>query len=342
MTDQVAFVGLGANAVCWYRCVLPAMALASDWMGIVGRPPEMRFVTGLVKGSTQRPEWGDYKLVVVQQPRGREWARWIQAARERGIKVVYEIDDYVHGIARMPEHDFRQHFGRDDLAEMELCMKLCDAMICSTDYLGRRYRKYNRHVHVCENGLDLDRYRLTRPPRKTVNLGWAGATGHQRSVVGWLEAVGRIMERHDNTCFISIGQAFADYFKSTFPTRVVSIPFTLVDIYPAAMTMFDIALAPAGPGNFFRGKSDLRWLEAGALGIPTIANPIVYPRIEHGITGFKAENPQQVEELLELLLGDEELRIEVGENARRYVAEERSMAVAAQAWIQAFREILTA
>ena len=263
MTDQVAFVGLGANAVCWYRCVLPAMAMASDWLGVVGHPPEMRFVTGLVKGATVRPEWDDYKLVVVQQPRGRGWARWIQGARERGIKVVYEIDDYVHGIARMQDHDYRQHFDKKGLAEMELCMALSDAMICSTEYVARRYRKYNKHVYVCENGIDMSRYQLTRPTRRTVNVGWAGATGHQRSVLGWLEAVGHVMERHDDVCFISIGQAFADYFVPQFPKRALSVPFTLVDIYPAAMTMFDIALAPAGPGNFFRGKSDLRWLEAG-------------------------------------------------------------------------------
>jgi glycosyltransferase involved in cell wall biosynthesis len=340
MTDQVAFVGLGANAVCWYRCVLPAMAMASDWLGVVGHPPEMRFVTGLVKGATVRPEWDDYKLVVVQQPRGRGWARWIQGARERGIKVVYEIDDYVHGIARMQDHDYRQHFDKKGLAEMELCMALSDAMICSTEYVARRYRKYNKHVYVCENGIDMSRYQLTRPTRRTVNVGWAGATGHQRSVLGWLEAVGHVMERHDDVCFISIGQAFADYFVPQFPKRALSVPFTLVDIYPAAMTMFDIALAPAGPGNFFRGKSDLRWLEAGALGIPTIGSPIVYPRIEHGITGFKAESPGDVEGLLELLVTDRELATTVGENARRYVVEERTIEAMSASWIEAFRDIL--
>ena len=39
------------------------------------------------------------------------------------------------------------------------------------------------------------------------------------------------------------------------------------DVYPATrMTLMDIALAPAGKSNFFRGKSDLRWLEAERAG----------------------------------------------------------------------------
>ena len=43
------------------------------------------------------------------------------------------------------------------------------------------------------------------------------------------------------------------------------------------MSTFDVALAPSGNNNLFRGKSDLRWLEASALGIPVVGDPEVYP-----------------------------------------------------------------
>ena len=54
------------------------------------------------------------------------------------------------------------------------------------------------------------------------------------------------------------------------------------------MSTFDVALAPSGNNNLFRGKSDLRWLEASALGIPVVGDPAVYPEIEDGITGSAA------------------------------------------------------
>ena len=57
------------------------------------------------------------------------------------------------------------------------------------------------------------------------------------------------------------------------------------------MTLFDIAIAPSAENNLFRGKSDLRWLEASALGIPLVAHPDVYPEIEDGVTGVHARTP---------------------------------------------------
>ena len=71
-----------------------------------------------------------------------------------------------------------------------------------------------------------------------------------------------------------------------------------IEVYPASMTLFDIAIAPSAENNLFRGKSDLRWLEASALGIPLVAHPEVYPEIEDGVTGVHARTPGEVEAAL--------------------------------------------
>jgi hypothetical protein len=61
------------------------------------------------------------------------------------------------------------------------------------------------------------------------------------------------------------------------------------------MTIFDVAIAPSAENNLFRGKSDLRWLEASALSVPLVAHPDVYPEIEDGVTGVHARTPAGVE-----------------------------------------------
>jgi hypothetical protein len=66
------------------------------------------------------------------------------------------------------------------------------------------------------------------------------------------------------------------------------------------MTMIDVALAPAGKTGFHRAKSDLRWLEAGALGIPVIASPELYHDIEHGVTGSHARNAPEAKAILRI------------------------------------------
>lgn len=329
---KVLFVGLGSSAVGWYRCYLPAIFMRADWVGLVGQPPKLHFQTGLVKGRTTMADFREYDVIVLQQPRGTGWLKIIRELQAAGKRVYFEIDDYVHGIRKMQDHDFKQHFDKAGLAELELNMRVCDGIICSTDFIARRYRQFNPNTMVCENGVDVGRYAMTRPPRPTVNIGWAGATGHNKGIGEWLDRVGAVMERNPNTTFVSIGQNYADYFKQAFPNRSISIPWTMIDTYPSAMTMFDIALAPAGRGNFFRGKSDLRFVEAGALAIPCVADPSVYHHIDHGRTGFHAADPQQAEELLELLVNDEDLRTQVGAAAKAYVADNRDMRVAVGAW----------
>jgi glycosyltransferase involved in cell wall biosynthesis len=337
---RALFIGKGKARTAWYRCYLPAIYMGADWSGLEGTPPNEVHVTGQVGDNTQRPNMFDYDVVVIQQPANEQWLDHIKKLRAADVKVLVEIDDYVHGIPKKKDHDFREHFTPEYLRGMERCMRAADGLIVSTDYLAKRYRQFNDQVWVCHNSLDVARYRLTRPSRPTVNIGWAGATAHAEAVMPWLQAVANVMFRCENTCFVSIGQPFAEPFKEHFADRAISIPFTMLETYPAAMTMFDIALAPAGRGLFYRGKSDLRWLEAGALGIPVIGSPKVYPLIEHGVTGFHASSAEEVEDLLLDLVRDEEKRTRVGESVKRYVLEERSMERGVEQWQRALGEVV--
>jgi glycosyltransferase involved in cell wall biosynthesis len=334
--SQILFLGIGKSSVFWYRCALPAIHLGADWCGVRGDPPNVVVMTGLVRGETSLPNYADYKVVVLQQVYGRKWLLKIRQLQANGIKVIYEIDDYVHGVDKQAGHDYAKYFTKDRLREYEMCMRVCDGIITSTDYIARRYAKYNRNIYICRNGLDLARYQLTRPERPTTNIGWAGATGHIQALVPWINATIPVLRSHPDTAWVSIGgeQGVAEMVGKAIgrERHAIGIPFTTLECYPAAMCMIDIMLAPAGKTGWYRGKSDLRWLEASALGIPVIADPIVYPEIEHGVTGFHAETPQQVTEILRELIADEELRTRVGKQARDYVELHRSSEDAAMQW----------
>lgn len=337
-------MGKRVTAVCYYRCMLPAMELGSDWVGIGGLPPKFSVETGIVKGSTQKPELlgGDYDIVVVQQPHGPEWVELIGKMQEHGIRVLYEIDDYLHAIRHMPDHTSADYYTPQRLQLHEEAMEMADGIIVSTKWLKTKYQRYNKTVFVCRNGIDLRRYRLEKPDRgDQVNIGWAGATGHLKAIEPWLPYVNRIMQLREKTSFVSIGQPFADGFKKGgWGNRALSVPFAAIEQYPAAMTLLDIALAPSGNTRFHRGKSDLRWVEASALAIPVIASPTVYSEIEQGKTGFLASSPEQMTEHLLRLVDDPALRKEVGEAARAYIEEHRTMRVVKGDWERAFERIL--
>ena len=145
--------------------------------------------------------------------------------------------------------------------------------------------------------------------------------------------------RHPHVRFMSVGEPFASVIEPQFGAgRAVSVPFIELDSYPSAMANFDIALAPAGATNFYRAKSDLRWLERCALGIPTIADPVVYDEIEEGVTGFHAATAEEAEALLRRLVDDREGRLRVGAAARDHLLAHRTMGRMAPQWAAALAE----
>ena len=101
------------------------------------------------------------------------------------------------------------------------------------------------------------------------------------------------------------------------PERCLAIPGVLPEQVPAAMSIFDIAFDPAGHQPWRLGRSQLRWLEAGAWGIPLVGDPRIYPDIEDGVTGFHAADPVDVARTILRLVDDPLLRAAVGGRARR-------------------------
>jgi glycosyltransferase involved in cell wall biosynthesis len=330
---RTLFMSRGNKAPAWYRCALPALALGCDWVCYGDEPPALQLVWGKTQQDLAVSDLADYDVLIVQQPAGPAWVQAIRDWQRQGITVLIDFDDYLRGVRKRRDHDFAAKYTRKRLEEYELCLRVADGVICSTEWLASRYAKLNPTTFVAQNGIDLKRYALTRPARAHVGIGWAGATGHAEAAQPWLVQVADLMRERSDVRFYSVGQRFADAFVHEFGSdRALSVPFTALDVYPAAMTLFDIALAPAGESNFYRGKSDLRWLEASALGLPTIAHPAVYPEIEHGVTGFHASTPAEVRELLGTLVSDAALRERVGGAARAYVTEHRSAQATARQW----------
>jgi glycosyltransferase involved in cell wall biosynthesis len=340
---RTLFMSRGNKAPGWYRCALPALALGCDWVCYSGEPPQLALAWGKTQADLSLADLAEYDVLIVQQPSGPGWAKAIRGWQSQGIIVLVDFDDDLHGVRKKRDHDFAANYTRKRLEEYELCMRAADGVICSTEWLAKRNRKLNPSTYVAQNGIDLKRYALTLPERDHVGVGWAGGTGHREAVQPWLVQVAAVMREREDVHFISVGQRFADAFIEEFgDRRAISVPFTSLDVYPAAMALYDITLAPAGEANFYRAKSDLRWLEASALGMPTIAHPGVYPQIEHGVTGFQAASPAELRELLELLVSDGDLRRRVGAAAKAYVSEHRSAQATALQWAAVLRSVAPA
>src|SRR4051794_34357830 len=168
---RVLFVGHGTTPVMYYRCLLPAQAMGADWCGVVGAPPRLGVATSMIRKGTHMPNLlEDYDIVVLQQPAGDGWLETIEAMQNNGVKVIFEIDDYLHGIKEVQGHDFAKGFDAAHLKRIEEAMQACDALIASTPYLKKKYKKLQPNAFVCQNGIDMKRYDFEIPTRDRINI----------------------------------------------------------------------------------------------------------------------------------------------------------------------------
>jgi glycosyltransferase involved in cell wall biosynthesis len=335
---KTIFIGWGQSVVAYYRCFLPALVLGTDYTAGMGDMPRMGLTDGLTSGPLTIQDLFEYEVVVAQLPRGVGWLKLIRELQDAGVRVLYEIDDYVQGARKDKRHEMAEIYDADMINQFELPMRVADGVICSTEYLARRYRSFNPRTWICLNGIDLKRYEWPRPERTGVTIGWAGGVGHATSLSRWEPAVRAVMRARPETRFISVGYGFGNILAEEFgPERAVALPPTHIEVYPASMTLFDIAIAPSAENALFRGKSDLRWLEASAAKLPLVAHPEVYPEIEDGVTGVHARTPAEVEAALLELVDDGERRERIGRQAHEHVKANRRIEVVAEAW----RDVLT-
>jgi glycosyltransferase involved in cell wall biosynthesis len=336
---KTIFLGLGTSPPSYYRCFLPAIALGAEYVtwGLTDQQ-QIVITGGLGSPPPSIEDLDGFEVVVAQYAAGKPWLRLIRRLQDAGVTVLYEIDDYLQGTRRNKQHELSDAFSKQRLQDIELAMRATDGLIGSTEFIARRYRSFTPRTWECPNGIDLKRYGWKRPEREGVTLGFAGGVGHKASLARWEPAIRNIMRARPQVRFVSVGYPAAAAFAQEFgPERAIAYPSAGIETYPASMTLFDLSFAPSAENNQFRGKSDLRWLEASGLGIPLVAHPDVYPDIEDGVTGVHARTPDEAEAALLRLVDDREERERIGRTAHEYVAEHRSFPRAAERWAEALQ-----
>jgi glycosyltransferase involved in cell wall biosynthesis len=89
----------------------------------------------------------------------------------------------------------------------------------------------------------------------------------------------------------------------------------------------EIAFMPLADTPFNRAKSDLKFIEAAACRVASLASPIVYAEvIAPGKTGFLFDGPASLQTQLTQMLAQPQTVRQAAEAARTYVASHRMLA----------------
>jgi glycosyltransferase involved in cell wall biosynthesis len=274
-------------------------------------------------------------FVLHRMPWSGDIERFIADARARGKAVIYDTDDLVFDPDIVPPHAEDQMTERDKRTLSETLLRIrrtlteCDAALVSTDALAVRTRVVNDRVSVAYNVVTIRmveqadavlQQRQVSQDHDSVTLAYlSGTPTHNRDFAEAAEALLWALETFPQVRFVTVGHVSLDPRFEEFGPRVLCLPRTPRRSLPELLAGIDVNLAPLERDNpFTESKSCIKYLEAGLLGVPTIASPRsdFVRAIDHGVNGFLAEGPEEWRRSIHRLVESSELRRTMGRAAR--------------------------
>ncbi len=285
-------------------------------------------------------------IFLYRLPMSGPLAQVIEGARARRKPVVFDTDDLIfepdllgqhRAVSQLSAEDQVQHAA--DVRRYLATLEACETTIAATPPLVEFARRRGRIAYVHRNALGhemlaqaqlLHARRLQRPKRDAVVIGYGcGTATHEVDFAEASGALRRVLEQFPQTELWLAGPLETGAGFDKFGARVRRFPLTDWRGWFELQSEMDIALAPLEQGNAFcESKSEIKFVEAGILGVPVVASFVAPYRaaITHGRDGYLAKNEQEWVEALTALITEPETRERVGRSARAIVEQRHSPA----------------
>ena len=360
----------------WYRCEQPLLKIADnkaahvrffnkgDDIGWFGTDEAAKKIEGMF-------EWADI-IFVPRLIEGR-LITVMSEFRKHGKKVVTDWDDDIFNINPLSP-SYRQ-FGTEeirwdmgdgkiidgwidgkniDLAKNRYQLKamtegieFTDLFIVTGEPLKKAYAKHHQNISICPNSIDLKLWKkMPLKPHDGIRMGWFGGNSHYedwRAVIAPL--LPSFMAANPEVKLVIMGEQWPSLLQGIDPSRVEVHPWVHIEAYPykSALLDLDFAIIPLVDNDFNNGKSPIKWLEMGALEVPSIASYVdPYSRVmdlvpDNGIF-IEANSPQGWFEAMGKMAKDADLRKNMGLSAKETVSKFYSADETWKLWMKAFEE----
>ena len=270
-------------------------------------------------------------------------ATLIAHIKEQGKVVIFETDDLVFDAEYLKHMDYFRRANTFERKQYEggvgaeiLADPYVEVCTTSTDFLADKLRERGKRVFVVPNRLSEEDVAIMdtilqqernhdHAGDDSVVIGYfSGAKGHDKDFATVSDVLLEILARYPEVRLFIAGPLELDARYATYGERVTRLPYVPRAEHFANVAHVDINIAPLEVGNpFCESKSELKFFEAGYLGVPTVAAGTDPFRraIEQGVDGFIATTPDEWREILERLIGDRSLRERIGREAHARAAE---------------------
>ena len=275
-------------------------------------------------------------VIFYRTPYTKEVAKLYGEAHRLGLRVGFDIDDLVFDVDA-----YAKNSNLRALSDAERCNLLngallyqqalvaADFSIASTSTLQSFMKKYCKNSSyivpncICQHPNIYEKVSPLGLDGKLVIGYGSGTNTHNQDFKLCADAVLRILQEFPNVVLVLHGTLELPAAFDAMKGRVIRVEFVPFEDYAQAISRFDINLIPLESGVFNDCKSNIKYLEASVMGVPSVASPCTEFRsvICDGETGFLANSPDAWYLSLKRLVESKELRNRIGARARKLVLE---------------------
>jgi len=287
-------------------------------------------------------------VVVVQRQCTRGNMMALKQMQEMGIKVVYDLDDDLWSIpgsspAKKIFAPVREGFGA--------CMECCDAVTVSTEHLKSAVNTSvplarGKIIEVIPNAMDFN-YMVPPPiPRSSdkVVVGWGGSNTHQGDVRDVWMVLPELLR--------DLPQLYLEFIGMNPPkslvghSRVKMKPYVPIGEFAARYPSngWDIILAPLDECRFNNSKSNIKFLEAAAIGSVCLGSPVgpyrEFCSKSPDLNWLLCNSPTAWKEKIRALVLDAELRARMARETRIVAEAHYNQINMSKKWMRLFQRLV--
>ena len=276
-------------------------------------------------------------IIIYRTGYSEEFEKLCHLAQKYNKPVYYDIDDlvidtkytdllsYTQGLSDIEKYEYDS--GVKSYGKM---MSLCDSVITTTQTLKEELENYSSKVIINRNlaseelvSLSQNTIKDYRQDHSKVKLGYfSGSITHNENFEMIKPAIVQILEKYPHVELHLVGYIDLPQDLQKYTKQIKMNPYVDWRELPRLISQMDINLAPLVDSVFNRAKSEIKWLEAALVKVPTVASYLgsFEEMVSNDETGLLAQ-PSEWYEKLEILIENPDKRQRIAEAAYRFVLE---------------------
>lgn len=284
------------------------------------------------------------------------------------LKWVLDIDDNVelispynkhydeYGTSEFYDSNMKRWLWKDGEANFDLKanqervdnhlrgLREADLVTVTTKKLETYVKNYNKNVAILPNCIDEDKWwKPNFKEHKGIRVGWSGGISHYEDWYSIKEPLNQMMKEYQFT-LVMVGTDFKGIIDEENRHLLEIhdwVPFK-GHSYRMMMMDLDFAIIPLADLPFNKYKSSIKWYEFSAMGVPcVVANIPPYGlEIENNVTAKGYSSPFEFKKAVFDLLQSVDQRYKIGQNAQKWVKENRIAQNNIHLWTDAYNNIL--